>query len=211
MQVGAQSREDWDRTDRELLARVARDELDAFRDLFKRYYPRVYAFVSRRLGGLGSAEDTTVEIFTEIWRNARNFEGRSRPSTWIYGIAHYRALAARRAAGRDKRAKVIPVDFETLSRNADPTDAAENLEAREEVRRVREAVKGLPERYRRVIEMAFYEGLAYSEIADRLGVPEATIKTQVARARTRLRRELAQRSTRSAAGDGRVGRLGARP
>lgn len=185
------SREEWDAEDEVLVQEVAQGDSDAFRTLFKRYYPRIYAFVLRRLGESTAAEDTTVETFAELWRTAKHFRGESRPSTWIYGIAHFKCLAARRAAMRNKRSKVISVDFETLSRAPSQENLVEKLEAREEVRRVRQAVQALPQRYRQVIELAFFENLPYGEIARRLGMAEGTVKTQVSRARERLRRQLA--------------------
>jgi RNA polymerase sigma-70 factor (ECF subfamily) len=185
------SRQEWDAEDEVLVRAIAQGDTDAFRKLFQRYYPRVYAFVLRRLGESTSAEDTTVETFAELWRTAKRFRGESRPSTWIYGIAHFKALAARRAAMRNKRSKVISVDFETLSRAPAEESLVERLEAREEVRRVRQAIQALPQRYRQVIELAFFENLPYGEIARRLGMAEGTVKTQVSRARERLHRQLA--------------------
>lgn len=187
------SRQEWDAEDEVLVQEIARGDTDAFRKLFQRYYPRVHAFVLRRLGDSASAEDTTVETFAELWRTAKRFRGESRPSTWIYGIAHFKALAARRAAGRNKRSKVISVDFETLSRAPADEDLGQQIEAREEVRRVRLAIQSLPQRYRQVIELAFFENVPYGEIARRLGMAEGTVKTQVSRARDRLRRQLAMR------------------
>lgn len=185
------SRREWDQEDEALLRDISQGDADAFRRLFQRYYPRVYAFVLRRLGDSTSAEDTTVETFAELWRTAKRFRGDSRPSTWIYGIAHFKALAARRAAMRNKRSKVIPVDFETLSRAPSPEVLQDHVESREEVRRVRQAIQALPQRYRQVIELAFFENLPYSEIARRLGMAEGTVKTQISRARDRLRKQLA--------------------
>jgi len=185
------SRREWDAEDEELVRSVAQGDTDAFRKLFQRYYPRIHAFVLRRLGDSTDAEDTTVETFAELWRTAKRFRGESRPSTWIYGIAHFKALAARRAASRNKRSKVISVDFESLSRAPAEEDLEQRLEAREEVRRVRQAIQSLPRRYRQVIELAFFENLPYGDIARRLGMAEGTVKTQVSRARERLRRQLA--------------------
>jgi len=193
------TREQWDAEDEVLVREIAAGDTDAFRRLFHRYYPRIYAFVLRRLGESTSAEDTTVETFAELWRTAKKFRGESRPSTWIYGIAHYKALAARRAAGRNKRSKVISVDFETLSRAPAEDDLGLQIEAREEVRRVRHAIQALPSRYRQVIELAFFENLPYSDIARRLGMAEGTVKTQVSRARERLRRQLATLQVREEA------------
>lgn len=185
------SRREWDAEDHGLIREIAKGDTDAFRRLFQRYYARIYAFVLRRLGDSTSAEDTTVETFAELWRTAKRFRGDSRPSTWIYGIAHFKSLASRRASARKKRSKVISVDFETLSRAPAETDLQRTVEARQEVKRVRQAIQSLPQRYRQVIELAFFENLPYEEIARKLGMAEGTVKTQVSRARLRLRKQLA--------------------
>jgi len=191
----SRSRREWDAEDEGLIREIAKGDTDAFRRLFQRYYSRIYAFVLRRLGDSTSAEDTTVETFAELWRTAKRFRGDSRPSTWIYGIAHFKALASRRAAARKKRSKVISVDFETLSRAPAETDLQRTVEARQEVKRVQQAIQSLPQRYRQVIELAFFENLPYEEIARKLGMAEGTVKTQVSRARIRLRKQLAGMQT----------------
>jgi RNA polymerase sigma-70 factor (ECF subfamily) len=200
------ARREWDAEDGDLLREIAGGDTDAFRRLFQRYYPRVHAFIFRRLGDSAAAEDTTVETFAELWRTAKRFRGESRPSTWIYGVAHFKALAARRAAMRNKRSKVISVDFETLSRAPADGDLHQELEAREEIRRVRKAIQSLPQRYRQVIELAFFENLPYAEIARRLGMAEGTVKTQVSRARDRLRKQLAIMKVASEAAGGNAAR-----
>jgi RNA polymerase sigma-70 factor (ECF subfamily) len=100
-------------------------------------------------------------------------------------------MSAVRAQGRSKRSAVIPMEAEQLSQFADPDDLATQIESRDEMRRVREALDSLSESQRQVVEMAFVDGLPYAEIAARLGVAEGTIKTRVARARSRLRVVLA--------------------
>ena len=74
----------------------------------------------------------------------------------------------------------------------DPSSAPDELESREQIRHVRQALSLLPEGQREVVELAFVDGLAYAEIADRLGVAEGTVKTRVARARAHLRRFLSR-------------------
>jgi RNA polymerase sigma-70 factor (ECF subfamily) len=184
-----------DASDAEDVARiqqVARGDLAAFRALFARYYPRVYAFVRRRLSDPGQTEDIVAEVFFELWRSAGRYRGAARPSTFLCGIAHFKCLSAHRAERRHKRAQVRSVELGVLERMEDPTDTTEELESREEMRHVRQALELLPEGQREVVELAFVDGLAYAEIADRLGVAEGTVKTRVARARAHLRRYLSR-------------------
>ena len=174
--------------DTELLDRI-REQRDsaALRILFQRYYSRVYWFVQRRLHDASLTEEVVADVFFEVWRSAGNFAGASRPSTWIFGIAHFKCVGAHRDRKRHKRAAVVPTNVEALHRVADGNDAGERIESRSELRVVEQAIAALPDDQRLVIQLALVEGLPYDQIAAQLGVPEGTVKTRVARARARLR------------------------
>lgn len=178
--------------DAELLGRVARGDTGAHRTLFDRYYGRVLAFVRRRVRDEGLCEEIVSDVFFEIWRRADTFRGDSEVHSWIFGIAHFKALSARRFHGQLKRAKVVPMETEALHRMPDETDSAERIEKRQEVRRLLRALELLPEGQRDVLKLAFIEGLGYQEIGTRLGISEGNVKTRVNRARARLR-EMLQR------------------
>jgi RNA polymerase sigma-70 factor (ECF subfamily) len=159
----------------------------AHRVLFERYYPRVFAFLMRRLRDRELSEETAADVFFEVWRNASAFRGASLASTWIFGIAHFKCLEADRRRRRMKRSQVLPTNVEVLHRVADPRELTNELEVRADLRRVEALVRRLPAEQRTTVELALVEGLAYDEIAQRLGVPEGTIKARVARARARIR------------------------
>jgi RNA polymerase sigma-70 factor, ECF subfamily len=170
-----------------LLERVKAQDARAHRVIFDRYYPRVFSFLVRRLRDRELAEETAADVFFEIWRNASAFRGASLASTWIFGIAHFKCLEADRRRRRMKRSQVLPTNVEVLHRFADPRDLVNDLEARADLRRVAALVRKLPDDQRATVELALVDGLAYDEIAQRLGVPEGTIKARVARARARIR------------------------
>lgn len=174
-------------SDDELLDRIRNRDSGAMRSLFQRYYSRIYWFAQRRLHDSNLSEEVVADVFFEVWRSAASFAGASRPSTWIFGIAHFKCVGAHRDRKRHKRASVIPTNVEALHRVADDRDAGDRIEAREELRLVQQAIAALPEDQRTVIELALIRGLPYDEIAAQLSVPEGTVKTRVARARARLR------------------------
>ncbi len=174
--------------DESLLERVRKGDEVAFRALFARYLPRIRAFVARRIRDPGLAEETVIDTFFEVWRSAGAFRGRSRVSTWIFGIAQFKCLAARRNAGRDKRARAVPTRPEALHALADDRDLERALLSRGALEQALGALGELPDGHREVAELAFVEGLAYEEIAERLGVSVAVVKTRVSRTRSRLRR-----------------------
>jgi RNA polymerase sigma-70 factor (ECF subfamily) len=173
-----------------LLARVSTGDRAAYDVLYRRLYPRVFAFVLRRLRDPSLAEETVVEVFFELWRNAGRFRGESRAATWVFGIAHFKCLAASRAARRSKRSAVLATASEILEAVPDNVNAEDTMAARERVSQVKAAMGVLPDGQREVVELAFVEGLGYDEIAARLGVAEGTVKTRISRARSLLRRLL---------------------
>ena len=83
-------------TDRALVGRVAKGDRAAVRLLFMRHHARVYRFVVRQTGSEMMADDIANEVFLELWRQAPGFEGRSEVSTWLLGIARFKALSSLR-------------------------------------------------------------------------------------------------------------------
>jgi RNA polymerase sigma-70 factor (ECF subfamily) len=166
---------------------VARGDTGAHRALFDRYYARVFAFVRRRVDDDGLCEEIVSDVFFEVWRGAESFRGESEVHSWIFGIAHFKALSARRFRGQLKRAKVVPIENEALARMAGPEDPAERLESRQEVRKLLDALELLPEGQQEVLRLAFLDGHSYQEIASELGISQGNVKTRVNRARARLR------------------------
>jgi RNA polymerase sigma-70 factor (ECF subfamily) len=174
-------------SDRAMLARIIERDQAAHRVIFERYYKRVLAFVRRRVGDEGLAEEVATDVFFEVWRNAAAYRGESPVTTWIFGIANLKALSARRYFAQPRRASVRVADDEVLARFPDPARQDESITARQELARLVRAIERLPEGHRDVLRLAFLEGCSYPEIAERLDISEANVKTRVNRARVRLR------------------------
>lgn len=191
--MAAESKQD----DAALVAQVAKGDRDAHRILFDAYIARIHGFVKRRIADEGAAEEIVADVFFELWRRAGEFRGESRVSTWLLGIAHYKCLATYRAQGRSKRSAVIATDFDELCEYQEPRDRFEEIASRHELRRVGQLLEALPEGQRYALQLAFVEGLSYAEIGQHLGVSEDTVKTRVARGRTRLRQIIEQRRGRA--------------
>jgi len=88
-------------TDRALVDRVAKGDRAAVRLLFMRHHARVYRFVARQTGSEMMADDIANEVFLELWKQAPGFEGRSEVSTWLLGIARFKALSMLRKKKED--------------------------------------------------------------------------------------------------------------
>jgi RNA polymerase sigma-70 factor (ECF subfamily) len=187
-QEGVRDRQDAE--DRRLLEGVARRDAAAHRELFERYYARVYAFSLRRLADHGLSEEIVADVFFEVWRSGASFQGGSRVSTWIFGIAHFKCLRASRDRRRAKRDSLLPTADTFLHAVPDERDLEADVHARAELGRVESALDELPAEQREVLRLAVLDGMDYAEIAHRTGVSEGTVKSRVARARARLRRQL---------------------
>ena len=174
-------------SDRAVLARVVERDQAAHRLIFERYYKRVLAFVRRRVGDEGLAEEVATDVFFEVWRNAAAYRGESPVTTWIFGIANLKALSARRYFAQPRRASVRVTDDAALMRFPDPVNQDDSIRARQELARLVRAIERLPEGHRDVLRLAFLEGCSYPEIAERLDISEANVKTRVNSARARLR------------------------
>ncbi len=169
-----------------LLERVARGDRGAFEALYRLWAPRVFRFVLRMLGDVARAEEVTDDVMVEIWKNAPRFEARSKPATWALGIARFKALSELRAR------KPPPAPLAELEALADPSDLAPRALGRADAAaRVRAALAQLSPDQREVVELTFYHGLSYPEIARIARCPVGTVKTRMFHARRRLEPVLA--------------------
>src|SRR5262245_29157413 len=170
----------------DLLRRVANGERLAFDVFYRSYYRRLHRFleqVIRRPELIGEVLNDTMLV---VWRKAGTFNQGSRVSTWVFAIAYRRALKALKRAP-DRSIEVGMVE--------DPgqVDAGleESLIERDTARRLRAALSGLSADQRAVVELTYYHGYAYREVAQIVGCPVDTVKTRMFHARRKLRGLLA--------------------
>ena len=168
-------------SDRELVERVARGDRAAVRLLFMRHHARVYRFAARQTGSDMMADDIANEVFLELWRQAPAFEGRSEVSTWLLGIARFKALSALR---RKKEEWIGDDDAAAIPDTADTPEVAVMKD--DKATALRGMVNALPEEHRTVIDLAYYHAKSVTEIAGILSIPVATVKTRMFYARKKL-------------------------
>ncbi len=180
--------------DRDLLERAARGEEPALGSLYDRYGGPLYAVAYRITGERADAEEVVLEAFAQAWREAARFRSeKGSVIAWLTMICRSRALDLVRARGRRARLHVSAVAAEPEAVPAMAGGArspADLVTDQERARRVAEALATLSPPQRQVIELAYYEGLSQSEIADRLREPLGTIKTRVRIAMQKLREVL---------------------
>ena len=168
-------------SDRELVERVARGDRAAVRLLFMRHHARVYRFAARQTGSDMMADDIANEVFLELWRQAPAFEGRSEVSTWLLGIARFKALSSLR---RKKEEWIGDDDAAAIPDTADTPEVAVMKD--DKATALRGMVNAWPEEHRTVIDLAFYHAKSVAEIAGILSIPVATVKTRMFYARKKL-------------------------
>lgn len=176
--------------DWELLARVAGGDGDAFEPLVERHQDRLVRLCERLLGDAEEARDAAQEVFVKAFRHAGRAQPRGQLFTWLYRIAVNHCLNRMRR-GRIARFFSLSAPAEAESAPAfDPPSEAPSpdreLEERERWRATRRAIDALPESQRTVLLLAKFEGLAYREIAEVLGISLGAVESRLVRAVRRL-------------------------
>ena len=168
-------------SDEALIKRIAGGDQLAMRTLYARHRIPIYRWLMRIVRDETVAEDLLSDVFLDVWRQAASFEGRASVSTWLLAIARYKALSARRARVDTE------LDERITSTVADPADTPEA--ALQEKRRgelLRKSLAKLSPEHSEVIDLAYYHGKSVKEVAEIVGVGEATVKTRMFYARRKL-------------------------
>jgi len=164
-----------------LIGRIASGDRLAMKVLFARHHLRVFRFVVRLVRDEGVAEDLISEVFLDVWRQAGRFEGRSAVATWLLAIARFKALSALR------RKPDQELDEEAAGAIEDQSDDPEVVLAKKDKGAViRECLKGLSVEHREIIDLVYYHEKSVEEVAEIVGIPEATVKTRMFYARKKL-------------------------
>jgi len=163
-----------------LLARTAEGDEAAFEALFRRFERPLYAYFLRMLQDRSTAEDLVCATLTAVWKGAPGFRGESHVSTWVFAIAHRLGTAA----AHRRRPTVSLDEIEETAAGNGPEEVGERTDI---AIRTRAAVARLSREHREVMELTFYHGFSYSDIARILGIPVGTVKTRMFYARQKLR------------------------
>ncbi|MGH3050115.1 MAG: sigma-70 family RNA polymerase sigma factor [Gaiellaceae bacterium] len=166
------------------MALVSRSDEAALGELYDRYGGVAYALARRIVRDPDLAEDVVQESFLSVWRGAGRFvPERARASGWLLMLVHRRAVDLVR---REQRRRADPLD-ETAVPNEGERSAEDAAWLRLERERVQEALARLPDQQRELLELAYFGGFTQSQLAERLGRPLGTIKSQMFSGLARLR------------------------
>lgn len=167
-----------------LLAGIRAGRRAEFDALYRLYHPRLSRFLAPMLRQGDLLEEVLNDTLLVVWQRADSFDGRSRLSTWIFGIAYRKAL---KALSRQD----LPVDADDADEAVDAGPGPERTLAQAQLRsRLRGAMAELSPEHRAVVALCYFHDMAYAEIAEVVGCPAETVKTRMFYARRRLRQLL---------------------
>lgn len=164
-----------------LLQRISAGDSLAFEAFYKNYYPRLFRFILRMTRQPDHVEELIQETLLVVWEKPDGFNHESKLSTWVFGIAYNKALKS--IAKQACRSNDIDID-ELADAIGDAN--ANPAKSREDQDWLGAALAILPADQRAVIELTFYHGLSYQEVASILDCPENTVKTRMFNARKKL-------------------------
>lgn len=182
-----------------LLASCAEGDHAAFAALYDETSSRAYGLAVRLLRDHNRAEDVVQEAYLKIWRTAARFDpSRGDSLGWIFMIVHRTAVDHVRSS-ESQSARDGRHNREELLLHRDKSDPShDHARASEEASVVRTALAGLSLLQRQAVELAYFEGYTYAEVAVKLGVPLGTAKTRIRTGLIRLRESRTVQATRSA-------------
>lgn len=176
-------------SDQSLLERVAGKDSQALADLYDRYAPAALALAARILGDRSEAEDVLQVVFTRVWQEAGRYDpAKGSPTSWLLAWVRNGSIDRLRRREALQRAALNSVDHAAAA-PADGRGHGHDHSA-EERERLAKAVAALPADQRQVIELAYFEGLSQTQIAQRLGEPLGTVKTRVRLGMNKLRQAM---------------------
>lgn len=160
-----------------LLRRVAQHDAGAFAAFYDATRSRVFGMVARVLRDRGYSEETTQDVYLQVWRTAESYDPASGSAlAWVLTLAHRRAVdrvrSEQAATQRDARYGAASVERDT-------DHVTDTVISEEERQRVTACLEGLTDVQREAIELAYYQGMTYAQVAERLAANLATVKSRM--------------------------------
>jgi RNA polymerase sigma-70 factor (ECF subfamily) len=172
--------------DSELIERLRKRDPQAMADLYDRYSRVVFSVILRVVRNASVAEELAQEAFLRAWNRSVDFDAtRGRIGPWLLTIARNRAIDYLRSTAGQQQATTF--EFASSERVSLFVNTEDKMLDQEQARRIRAAFSKLNENQRKVLELAYFEGLSQTEMAEQLGQPLGTVKTWVRTALSTLR------------------------
>ena len=171
-----------------LIHQVAEGDQQALGALYDATSSLVYSLALRIVGNTATAEEVTLDVYTQVWRQAKSYDARrGSPSTWLLILTRSRAIDRLRSGTQEQQRRVYDDPQEQPSPEASPEESSVLTERRQQVQN---AIASLPPEQREVLELAYFSGLSHRHIATQLGLPAGTVKTRIRLGMEKLRDSL---------------------
>jgi RNA polymerase sigma-70 factor (ECF subfamily) len=175
--------------DARLIGRIVHKDLRAFEELYRTYHPRLTRFLKNILRSAPMVEEVLDDTLMVVWNRPDRYNGKSKVSTWIFAIAYRKALKALRRHDE-------PVEDRTFeTRQSDEAGPEQQLGQRQVQQVLLSAIGELSHEHRTVLDLTYYHGAGYREIAEIMSCPVDTVKTRMFHARRRLKTKLSGQLT----------------
>ncbi|MGB0911626.1 MAG: RNA polymerase sigma factor [Nitrospirales bacterium] len=175
-------------SDQDLITLTGKGDEEAFQVLYHRYEKRIFQYLISMLGSPTLTEETMVEVMVAAWKGAGTFRGTSKASTWLFGIAHHKAIdAIRKESTQRQRSVSLDDAAETVDRSDGPEEKAQQKGL---AKLTNLAMQDLSSDHREILHLAFFEELSYQDISALLEIPLNTVKTRVFYAKQQLKGQM---------------------
>ena len=172
-----------------LMERLVQGDSAALRALYERYAKTVYGLVLRIARQAATAEEIVQDVFLQLWHNAHLYHSSRGPlAPWLYAMARNRSLDQLRLKRERQRLREDPLEMHPSAFVA--PNPEHQMDQNRQAEKVRKLIHSLPHQQQRAIELAFFEGLTHSEIAQALEEPLGTVKSWIRNGLLRLREAL---------------------
>jgi RNA polymerase sigma-70 factor (ECF subfamily) len=173
-----------------LIQRCLRGDQAAWDLIVRQHWRKVFNVAYKFVGRHDEAEDLTQDIFLKIFKSLDTFDRRANFQTWLISISRNLCIDHYRSVRKERETIDRGVNAAELSPVSRETSPMQALEQQDRVLLLRQALAGLPEALRTAVLMRDIQELSYQEIADRLRLPEGTVKSRINRGRTELARQV---------------------
>jgi RNA polymerase sigma-70 factor (ECF subfamily) len=173
-----------------LIERCLRGDQAAWEQIVRQHWRKVFNLAYKFVGRHDEAEDLTQDIFLKIFKALHTFDRRANFQTWLISISRNLCIDHYRSVRKERETMARDVDASLLMPVSRERGPYRQLEDSDLQRQIRLALRELPPALRQAVELRDLQELSYQEIADKLGLPEGTVKSRINRGRLELKRQL---------------------
>ena len=174
----------------QVIQRCLDGDQSAWETIVRTHWRRVFNIAYKFVGRHDQAEDLTQDVFLKLYKSLDTFDRRANFQTWLISVSRNLCIDHYRSVRKERETIDRGVDASELSPASPEAGPVAALEQRDRVELLREALGGLPESLRTAVLLRDIQELSYQEIADRLRLPEGTVKSRINRGRTELARQI---------------------